>query len=233
MLTKLLLTIFTMQGCIGGFLKALGMKQMSHLPAHEQKKRHSKKTPSIKLKHEYIRRKHHCKIPIVYATCVAATVLHHPGLERTEKQNTYHITNAISKADKHEYSLVNYTKIIKKSNASIQSHPRQNNKKHTPSVCRSLVFLTSWIVVSRKLLLTAHTFKARRKESTRHFKNVRHPNYQKNTEFSFKPKKYIICLTNTAYNVKHDCRKKQSGATSKLYIMQGAYRGELFYFHII
>ena len=119
MLTKLLLTIFTMQGCIGGFLKALGVKQMSHLPAHEQKKRHSKKTPSVKLKHEYIRREHHCKIPVIYAAGVAATVLHHPGLKRTEKQNAYHITNAIGKADKHEYPLVNYTEIIKKSDASV------------------------------------------------------------------------------------------------------------------
>ena len=52
------------------------------------------------------RGEHHRKIPVINPTRPAATVTHHPGLERTEEEDTYHVAHRIKQRNQRHDPLV-------------------------------------------------------------------------------------------------------------------------------
>ena len=114
MMAKLLGAVVTAYATVGLGRKSLGMKLIGDLPTRENYSRKTEESPGVKAGHKDTRGKHHNEIPVVYSAVRAASVLHHPGLEGTEEQNTYNITNRKGKADKYKYATVyNICKIQK------------------------------------------------------------------------------------------------------------------------
>ena len=87
------LTVFTVKAgvCLGG--KAFGMLFVRNLPTQKQEQRTRQKAVRIRAWNKYQRCEHHCKVPIVNATCGTAAVFHKPGLKRTEIKDADDVAN--------------------------------------------------------------------------------------------------------------------------------------------
>ncbi len=78
------------------------------------------------------RSEHHRKIPIIYAAIGAASVFHKPSLEGAEKEDAYHIANAVSEGDEYEYARVNDICEIENSDRAVEGKPSRRNGKRAP-----------------------------------------------------------------------------------------------------
>ena len=76
------------------------------LPSDQKCKRHGKQYMKKAGLYKEKRCKHHGIVPIINPAGAAAFIFEKPGLEGTEKQDTYDIANGISAANKQHYSII-------------------------------------------------------------------------------------------------------------------------------
>ena len=112
MVTKLFGAILTIQTRIRFFGEAFGVEMNGELPANEKHEREEKQAPRIEARDKHERREHHREIPIIDAADCTAFILHYPRLERAEKEDAYHITDCICKADQYQYSRIDHFCIV-------------------------------------------------------------------------------------------------------------------------
>ena len=79
------------------------------------------------MRNEDERRKHHGEIPIIDAARCATAVLHKPSLERTEKQNADHITNAVCEADQNQEPPINEGNGVENADHGVEREPSDRN----------------------------------------------------------------------------------------------------------
>ena len=84
------------------------------------------------MRNENERCKHHCKIPIIYAAIGAASVLHKPCLKGAEKEDAYHVANAVSESYQDEYARVDYICEIQYPNRAVEGEPSRRDGKRAP-----------------------------------------------------------------------------------------------------
>ena len=122
--------IATGKGGICLLVKPFGMDAAEDLPYQQEKHCHCEKTPGIKIIYKDKRRKHHGIVPVVYAAASAALVFHHPFLERTEEQDTYHIAHRVGKAYEYEDTFIDDICKEKGVNGSVEQQPASKHDQY-------------------------------------------------------------------------------------------------------
>ena len=111
------------------------------------------------VRYEYEGGKYHGEIPIIYSAVGATAAFKEPSVEGAEKENAYHIANAVGKADKQKNAYVYYVKKVKRADSSVKYEPSYYGKEGPfPGYVLYFAF-ACWFIVPFKLLLAAHAFK--------------------------------------------------------------------------
>ena len=171
MCTKFLVTVGTFYKPVCVFRKPFWMSVKCYLPANQQQKRDYKQRPEIAFSHKKERCEHHRIIPVIYSAGAAAFVLHKPGLEWTEKQDTYNVTYWVCTAQQYHKPIIQKTCHMECSKYHIKSYPYQKNKHSGIVILNDDVSLACFYVIGSKLFLTAGTFKFWWKKPKDHFHN--------------------------------------------------------------
>jgi hypothetical protein len=126
------------------------------------------------------RREHHCEIPVIYTAIGAASVFHKPCLEGAEKEDAYHIANAVCESYQDEYARVNDICEIKDPDRAVEGKPSRRDCKCAPRSLQLGLFLVSGYIIAGKLLLTPGTFELGWEKPASHFNGIDYPDqYQK------------------------------------------------------
>ena len=160
MLTKLLVTIFAGNAGVGRFGKAFGMAAVIPFPANQDRQRKCDEAVRIGVRNEDQRCEHHCEIPIINPAVGTASVFHKPRLERAEKEDADHITNAVCKGDEDQDACIYDTGEIENSDYSVECKPSQGDSEGALPRLKARSFLRGWDKVSCELLLTAGAFES-------------------------------------------------------------------------
>ena len=107
--------------------KAFGMAAVGPFPANQDRQRKRDEAIRIGVRNEDQRCEHHREIPIVYAAIGTASVFHKPRLERAEKEDADHITNAVCKGDEDQNSRIYDTRKIYEPDYSVECKPSCRN----------------------------------------------------------------------------------------------------------
>ena len=135
------------------------MSVHSDFPSCQQSKGKPKQAPRIDIWYKNKGSKHHCKIPIVDTAGRAASVLHKPRLEGTEKEDTDHITDTVCETDKDKDALIDEPKIIKRSDGTVKGKPRKSDGKCPFPRLQLWLGLPGRYIFFSELLLTSGAFK--------------------------------------------------------------------------
>ena len=160
MAAKLFLTARAIKTFICACGKSLGMHLIRYLPSEKQKERTSEERIGVYARDKDEGREHHCEIPIINSARCTATVLHKPGLERTEEKNTYDIAHRECYRNKNDDAFIYKSDEVKKSDNGIKPEPSKCNRGgNAPGLIGGLDIFADRLVISSELLLASHTFK--------------------------------------------------------------------------
>ena len=147
-------------GAVGAFKisvrvlgKTLGILKKRNLPPDEKRYCQEQKAPCQNASDKEQRSKHHRIIPIVYSARAAAFVFEKPGLERAEKQYTYHVTDGIRDAEQQHNALVKDVEHVKRTENCVENHPYQCDQDRSIIICDLYFRFSRLYVVPLKLLL--------------------------------------------------------------------------------
>ena len=226
MSAELFFAVYTGKAHVCLLMETLRIKLAQHFPVYKQDQRHDEKRCVIFARYKYHRCKHHDKVPVVYTACAAALVFHHPLLERTEEQDTYHVADGIRHADTEKNSFTYHTEIKQCSDSSIKGYPagsyysdrmlwRYVRKRWLIAFCRRLIIFS-------ELFLTSHAFKTGWEEAQQHFNGENDPNEWEEIGVYQKCNKVGACLKrlDAVNDINSCCGKKESSAKQQLPIMQ-------------
>lgn len=122
-LAQMLLALAALERLVAGFKKTFLPTVVSNFPAQTEDCRQNAGGSGKKASDQQQRRTEHEVVPIVNATSGAATVVHHPGLKGTEKQDAYDVTNAIKTRKTYQEAIVYPSFQSEQEEQTIQKHP--------------------------------------------------------------------------------------------------------------
>ena len=223
MVAELFLAMGAGEALVGLLVKALGMQMRRQLPEEEKQKRNAEKPPREIMRNEDQGREHHRIIPVVNAAAATALILHKPGLERTEEEDTDHIADRIEEADEEENSIVDHREEIQCADRAVQKDP---GKRHHPNGKRTALSALRALarnIVFRKLLLASHALKRGGKEAEDHFHKDNHADKADQDHqrgMLRKLRKNDPRSAGALYDIENQNAEKQSRSEIKLEIMQ-------------
>ena len=159
MVAELFFAVFAGETSVGLLRKAFGVSVHSDLPSYQQSKGKPQQAPCVAVWNKHKRSKHHCKIPIVDTAGRAASVLHKPRLEGTEKEDADHITDTVCEADKDKDALIDEPKIIKRPDSTVKGKPRKSDGKCPFPRLQFRLALPGRHIIFPELLLASGAFK--------------------------------------------------------------------------
>ena len=95
------------------------MQTVREFPANEEHERTSEQAVCVEARDEHKRSEHHREIPVVYAACSTAAILHNPSLERTEEQDADDVTYRVADRDQDENASVEYPRVVERADHSV------------------------------------------------------------------------------------------------------------------
>lgn len=159
MVAELFFAVFAGETSVGLLRKAFRVSMHSDLPSCQQSKGKPQQAPRIDIWYKNKGSKHHCKIPIVDTAGRAASVLHKPRLEGTEKEDADHITDTVCETDKDKDALIDEPKIIKRSDSTVKGKPRKSDGKCPFPRLQFRLALPGRYIIFSELLLASGAFK--------------------------------------------------------------------------
>ena len=141
--TELLCAVLTAKVVVGALAEPLRVPEEGQLPPEQQGHGQSEKAPGVGLLDEEQRREHHGVVPVVDAAGAAALVLHEPGLDRAEEQDTDHVAHGVGAAEQ-DHDAVTFCR-------AKYAHRRPRTpelSKSTDSLARESIWL--WLLLQLK-----------------------------------------------------------------------------------
>ena len=145
---------------IGRFGKAFGVTAVVPFPANQDRQRKCDEAVRIGVRNEDQRCEHHCEIPIINPAVGTASVFHKPRLERAEKEDADHITNAVCKGDEDQDAWFYDTGEIENSDYSVECKPSCRDGEGALPRLKVRSAFGCGNEISCELLLTAGAFES-------------------------------------------------------------------------
>ena len=179
-LAEVFLAFIAAHGTVAAFIKTVGVAEMGNLPANQKDYREDAGGENQGAFQYHKRRTYHDVVPVENTAGGAAAVMHHPGLEGAEEQDTDDVADAIKTGETDHENRADHTFPIEEIEHAVQSQPGEQNQKCSAIGITDLLsgdFLAGRAESAGKLFLTAQTFHFGRKESGDHGDHQQEPNH--------------------------------------------------------
>ena len=205
------------------------MEKKCDLPAEQKSQRERQKAPCVPVQDKEERCKHHGIIPVVDPAGTAALVFQKPGLERTEKQNTDHVTDGICTAQKEHETFVYNVRHIQSAEDHIETDPYKKNKNSGIIILYCNVDITGLLVIARELPLAAGAFQPVRDKAQDHFHGENDPHDPQKDRIVFQSTQDQLVALHLADDIESQHDQKKGAPVYKTDIMVDADRSQLYF----
>ena len=134
------------------------MQIESKLPANQQRHRQREQAPGVVSPHEEEGSEHHSVIPVINSADATAFVLHKPGLEGTEKQNTDNVADGVYAAQQKHDAVIQKSCHVQRAENTVEDDPPQRDQYGGVVIGNYDFRISGFDIIPRELLLAAGTF---------------------------------------------------------------------------